>query len=59
MSKYCIWPEGPKCFAFKRSECSILKDTSFRGCIRCPFFKTYSEVMKEDPDYFKEGGSKA
>lgn len=48
----CHWPDGPKCFAFKGSECAILRDTHFKGCKQCPFFKTYSEVLKQDPGYF-------
>lgn len=48
----CHWPDGPKCFAFKGSNCAILRDTHFKGCKQCPFFKTYSEVLKQDPGYF-------
>ena len=50
----CRWPEGYKCFAYTSGRCKILKDCNFLSK-DCPFRKSYSQVLKEDPDYYGRG----
>ena len=40
------------CFAFRRGLCSCLKDTKFRSK-ECPFYKPVSQVLEEDPKFFR------